>query len=942
MQKATRSNADNTLVQVEDPEQIIRVRRRSMAEQTEQGRENPRDTRDSKGEEYSEAEEMNIRDLYVPDLNNTPLQRAIRNGMALNDSQTIYRIRCPLLKEYIGKDTLTVYLPEGRLEVPTDPPVDFMANCAPTPFDQPRLLIKAMQSLVQTQPELTILPGDDIPLVRDRYLLRNELIDRISNYVDLCVLYAESALRHESAQLHGDRDEILRKEIHEETLMQRISSNMDKLLAHMQRDIRFRKANKKIQYPTPKINPRIAPPVSAQEIRKMKDGLKDESRNIIQIAFLPEPEEGARGGPRITMPGEDIPDAPGRCREEERRSNLSINTNSGPTQGTQPCHTDRVTDRTVNFQDREHHRTNVISEVQQNLMNISNSQNSQDQANNANVRSDRSDNTEHQNPWPRNADHSRDNHSSDSSDTDSIGHWDSNWQNKKCTACGFHGHTYYSCEKKRKGELYCKRCNRYTHCDATCSRQCNSSTPRFQHQSHHSPRPDNHTIQPTEPNYNNYNYNNYNTRPSPAPSSTGSTADVTQQFMTFLDESRQQAKLLEYRKELLANISIFDGKDKKSCLMWLSQCAHTAVNTKMTLKEVLVAKGGPIVSTQVQIFMNKTPDATDAELKQHILESFSNVGSRTEAHHYLTRMTVDEDESLLAHNSEYAAVHEAAHGITPEEQRSELALMDYVRTLPQITCDELTKQISCPKSKIHNLRDAMNMAESLDRQGRQRELNRQERNALRETTIREETVNEMSIQEEVNFMTGRSNGHFNSTMKNNSGHWNNSPNRNNSYNGDRNNSYYGSRNNSYQGKNNSYSDYRSDRNNSDNRSWNNKSWNPRYNYSDNYDSRRRLNRYRHQPRDPKNNIRFEYNAKDTDIYSTLRNTVDHLKEHPQADRYKFKKMLPKVTGHRNREEVREDTIAEMKMEDLQGVLKEDVDLIFNALVLHDYIKEVDA
>ena len=74
----------------------------------------------------------------------------------------------------------------------------------------------------------------------------------------------------------------------------------------------------------------------------------------------------------------------------------------------------------------------------------------------------------------------------------------------------------------------------------------------------------------------------------------------------------------------------------------------------------------------------------------------------------------------------------------------------------------------------------MNMAESLDRQARQRELNRQERSALRETTIREEAVNEMSIQEEVNFMSGRNDGCFNSTMKNNSGHWNNSSNRNNS------------------------------------------------------------------------------------------------------------------------------------------------------------------
>ena len=106
-------------------------------------------------------------------------------------------------------------------------------------------------------------------------------------------------------------------------------------------------------------------------------------------------------------------------------------------------------------------------------------------------------------------------------------------------------------------------------------------------------------------------------------------------------------------------------------------------------------------------------------------------------------------------------------------------------------------------------------------------------------------------------MSGRNDGRFNSTMKNNNGHWNNSPNRNNSY--------YGGRNNSYQGKNNSYSDNRSDRNTSDNRSWNNKSWNPRYNYSDNYDSRRRLNRYKHQPRDPKNKIRFEYNITDKDI-----------------------------------------------------------------------------
>ena len=79
----------------------------------EQGREIPRETRDSDGEEYSEAKEVNTPKLYVPDLDNKPLQRAIRNGMRLNDTKTIYRIRCPRLKQCIGMDTLTVTLPEG-------------------------------------------------------------------------------------------------------------------------------------------------------------------------------------------------------------------------------------------------------------------------------------------------------------------------------------------------------------------------------------------------------------------------------------------------------------------------------------------------------------------------------------------------------------------------------------------------------------------------------------------------------------------------------------------------------------------------------------------------------------------------------------------------------------------------------------------------------------
>ena len=115
MQRAMRSNVDHSLIQVEDPEQLLRDRHRSMADQGRQV------TRNSDNEEYSKAEEMNIPELFMPDLDNTPLEEAIQNGMAMNDRKTIYRIHCPRLKEHIGINTLTVKLPDGRLEVPTDP-----------------------------------------------------------------------------------------------------------------------------------------------------------------------------------------------------------------------------------------------------------------------------------------------------------------------------------------------------------------------------------------------------------------------------------------------------------------------------------------------------------------------------------------------------------------------------------------------------------------------------------------------------------------------------------------------------------------------------------------------------------------------------------------------------------------------------------------------------
>ena len=128
---------------------------------------------------------------------------------------------------------------------------------------------------------------------------------------------------------------------------------------------------------------------------------------------------------------------------------------------------------------------------------------------------------------------------------------------------------------------------------------------------------------------------------------------------------------------------------------------------------------GTLTTTQVQNFLLRVPGTSDAQIKQMILECFSNVGTKTEAFHHLKKMSLDDDESLLAHNTQYAAIHEAAHRIIPDNQMSQITFLDYAKTLPQITSDELTKQITCEDTRIHTLRQARDTAESLDRQARQ-------------------------------------------------------------------------------------------------------------------------------------------------------------------------------------------------------------------------------
>ena len=117
---------------------------------------------------------------------------------------------------------------------------------------------------------------------------------------------------------------------------------------------------------------------------------------------------------------------------------------------------------------------------------------------------------------------------------------------------------------------------------------------------------------------------------------------------------------------------------------------HTAKQAKMSFREAVSAKTGPMVV----IVIARYPDASDAQLKRIILESFSNVGKRTEASHYLKNMRLDSNETLVSHNAEYEAVKPVAYGIPADRQTDEKVLRCYANTLmispywknPSTTC----------------------------------------------------------------------------------------------------------------------------------------------------------------------------------------------------------------------------------------------------------------
>ena len=216
----------------DDPEKIGRnSNRRRSKNMADAGNEDPQH---QKPEEHQEDETGDKdtaapTEMYLPDLDNTPLSQALKNGLDWGMEDEVM-VECPKLKQYFGVDTLLVQRTSGRVRVHTkDEDETFPISCSKTKFPIP-LLKKALEGAEQQRAAPKDLPGEDWSWKIKTILCRMELDSRLDAYAELVGRYARNSVSLEHAHMvsRGSTDgyyEVAKYEIQG----RKISNRMDEI-----------------------------------------------------------------------------------------------------------------------------------------------------------------------------------------------------------------------------------------------------------------------------------------------------------------------------------------------------------------------------------------------------------------------------------------------------------------------------------------------------------------------------------------------------------------------------------------------------------------------------------------------------------------------------------------------------------------------------------------
>ena len=132
----------------------------------------------------------------------------------------------------------------------------------------------------------------------------------------------------------------------------------------------LRKRGKKRVYTLPRINPRAANLNSMDDAQKLGREIQDNVMEILDYAFNPIPE-GEEDRIQVCYDGSDIPDDNTRrnCGTGDRKRNQAP-TGQNNTVRVNIGQNSNTTHHTMNFDNREQHRTSALEDVQQRLTQI--------------------------------------------------------------------------------------------------------------------------------------------------------------------------------------------------------------------------------------------------------------------------------------------------------------------------------------------------------------------------------------------------------------------------------------------------------------------------------------------------------------------------------------------------------------------------------------------
>ena len=352
-----------------------------------------------------------------------------------------------------------------------------------------------------------------------------------------------------------------------------------------------------------------------------------------------------------------------------------------------------------------------------------------------------------------------------------------------------------------------------------------------------------------------------------------------------------QTKKIEDKKECLNKIKEFYGSNKTRCVTWIVHNQTAAKELRIPLRDALLKTSSGDV---YEVIAMTNEDQLESELISYVLENFSDISTREDAEIKLRTIRRSPNEPLLTYNVKYVAIHHVAMECEPIDQKIESTWRNYANTLERDLAGKLNKYISNHKGKyINNLQEVMDRARAVEFKERTNRVYRNRKDEDDATQIKEL---DYDCYEEIQNFQPR----FNSTMKPQ---------------------------NTSQGAHSSII-----------RSYN-PSYNPRYNqqsYGNNQSySRRYVDKYQHRGDQPRDRIRFEYgDSSKYAIINNLKNIIASLQNNRNST---YGMRQQRYNG-----EINETDSHEMSIADACILTGAGADTVYEALVIGDYIEEVQA